>query len=89
MSKEEAAFERKLEKIRNDKSLELKPKKPTKKETKMNTKKTVLTTIALTLFVIAVLAGTFYAGTQYESGRNAAIKNEAAKLVEQLKSESQ
>ena len=58
------------------------------KETNMkisNTKKIVLSTIALTLFVIATLAGTFYAGTQYESNRNATIQSEATKLVEQLK----
>lgn len=62
-----------------------------KKDTNMkisNTKKTVILTVTLTLFTLAALAGTFYAGTRYEAGRNLAIKAEALELVEQLKSES-
>lgn len=59
------------------------------KETEMkisNTKKTVITTVALTLVVLASLAAMFYAGTQYEANKNLAIQAEATKLVEQLKS---
>lgn len=66
-------------------------KLPKAKETEMkisNTKKIVLSTVAATVFVLAVLAGTFYAGTQYEAGRHAVIAQEAARLVEQLKSQS-
>lgn len=88
MGKKEDAFDKKLQKIvNNPKDYKL----PTEKETDMkisNTKKIVFTTIASTLFVLGVLAGTFYLGTQYESNRNKVIAAEAAQLVEQLKSQS-
>ena len=67
-------------------------KLPIEKETNMkisNTKKIVLSTIAVTVFVLVTLAATFYAGTRYEADRNAAITNEATRLVEKLKSENQ
>ena len=82
----EEVFDDKLNKLA-DQSLELKTKAK-KKEKKMSAKKIVTLTIVSTLLVLATLAGTFYAGTQYEANRHTVIKAEAAKLVDELKSQS-
>jgi len=58
-----------------------------KKET--NTmKKVIILTVVSTLAVLAVLAGTFFAGTQYQQHQHEAITKEAESLVSQLKPES-
>ena len=88
----EDEFESELLRIETDKSKHNLPEPAAdEKESEMkisNTKKIVLTTIATTVFVLIVLAATFYAGTRYEADRNATIKGEAVKLVEQLKHQS-
>lgn len=60
---------------------------PKQKETevKNSNKKTIIVTVISTLAVIAAIVAIFYAGVQYEKGRQDVIVQEAAKLSKQLK----
>lgn len=50
-----------------------------------NMKKVIILTVVSTLAVLGILAGTFYAGTQYQQSQHVAITKEAESLVSQLK----
>ena len=66
------------------------PKKQKEKEVKTNSnKKTIVVTVVSTLAVLAAIVAIFYAGVQYEKGRQDVIVQEAAKLSEQLKAKSE
>ena len=67
-------------------------KQPTQKETKVknqSNKKTIIVTVVSTLAVIAAIIAIFYAGVQYEQGRQNTIVQEATKLTQQLKDQKQ
>ena len=65
------------------------PKQQKEKQVKNSTKKTIIVTVVSTLAVIAAIVAIFYAGVQYEKGRQDVIVQEATKLTKQLKAKSE
>ena len=65
------------------------PKQPKEKEVKNSNKKTIVVSVVSTLAVLAAIVAIFYAGMQYEKGRQDVIVQEATKLTKQLKTESE
>ena len=61
------------------------PKQQKEKEVKNSNKKTIVVTVVSTLAVLATIVAIFYAGVQYEKGRQDVIVQEAVKLSKQLK----
>ena len=61
------------------------PKQQKEKEVKNSNKKTIVATVVLTIAVLAAIGAIFYAGMQYEKGRQDVIVQEATKLSKQLK----
>lgn len=59
-----------------------------KKENNMNAKKTIITTVAVTLASVGLIAAVFFAGVNYEQNRQATIVEEATKLSQQMTTES-
>lgn len=65
------------------------PKQQKEKQVKNSTKKTIVVTVVSTLAVLAAIVAIFYAGVQYEKGRQDVIVQEATKLSKKLKAESE
>ena len=65
------------------------PKQQKEKEVKNSNKKTIVVSVVSTLAVLAAIVAIFYAGMQYEKGRQDVIVQEATKLTKQLKTESE
>lgn len=65
-----------------------KPKQQKEKEVKNSNKKTIVVSVVSTLAVLATIVAIFYAGMQYEKGRQDVIVQEATKLSKQLKEKS-
>lgn len=61
------------------------PKQQKETEVKNSNKKTIVVTVVSTLAVLAAIVAIFYAGMQYEKGRQDVIVQEATKLSNQLK----
>ena len=62
------------------------PKQQKEQEVKTNSnKKTIVVSVVSTLAVLAAIVAIFYAGVQYEKGRQDVIVQEATKLTKQLK----
>ena len=83
-----------IEDLVGSKNTKLKAPKSSKqqKETEVktnSTKKTIVVTVVSTLAVLAAIVAIFYAGVQYEKGRQDVIVQEAVKLSKQLKEKSE
>ena len=65
------------------------PKQQKETEVKNSNKKTIVVTVVSTLAVLATIVAIFYAGVQYEKGRQDVIVQEAVKLSKQLKAKSE
>ena len=61
------------------------PKQQKETEVKNSNKKTIVVSVVSTLAVLAAIVAIFYAGMQYEKGRQDVIVQEATKLSNQLK----
>lgn len=61
------------------------PKQKENQVKNQSNKKTIIVTVVSTLAVIAAIIAIFYAGVQYEQGRQNTIVQEATKLTKQLK----
>lgn len=70
--------------ITKDAKTNLKKENKVKKLKNNQTIKTIITVI-ITLTLVGALGGMFWAGMNYESSKNVAIKAEAQKLVNELK----
>ena len=83
-----------IDELVGSKNTKLKAPKSSKKqkeqEVKTNSnKKTIVVTVVSTLAVLAAIVAIFYAGVQYEKGRQDVIVQEAVKLSKQLKAKSE
>lgn len=75
-----------LDELVGSKDTKLKtPKQQKETEVKNSNKKTIVVSVVSTLAVLAAIVAIFYAGMQYEKGRQDVIVQEAAKLSQQLK----
>lgn len=78
-----------IEDLVGNKDTKLKaPKQQKEKQVKNSTKKTIVVTVVSTLAVLTAIVAIFYAGVQYEKGRQDVIVQEATKLTKQLKAKS-
>ena len=79
-----------LDELVGSKDTKLKtPKQQKETEVKNSNKKTIVVSVVSTLAVLAAIVAIFYAGMQYEKGRQDVIVQEATKLSKQLKEKSE